>query len=589
MTEPNNPQNAEQWYSFLSDKLPPVRLSMIKRLQGKLSEPGCSVIQLSKLIKSDPLLCFHVALAAGTLHHEKQSEITGIDHAIGSLGLHKLDELINSLPTTRLNPTSTAQKMYFRSVANSHHAATQVQQWLKQCRGGMFAEESYLAALFYSIGHWMLWYFAPLHMSKIQIMIREKKASPELAETRILGCTIDGISKRLLTHWPASNLARVTLENSTPLNRQMILQLHQRALSDPRLDGDQLRQLNHLTQQKFFPVKLGNWLALAANYGWGNEATLHLIDIINDYLRAELDHTTAFLHQNCVLAARNYHVAGILSPATEMLMLDSELAPNYRLTAVDRKLFNLPATAQQQTAPAKAVNIPAAPTRPTDAPNSLAANLSADDINKDNADDFVIEISDSASETSPPAADTPNPADDFIDKDTYRQYLQRFNELGDYYSQGTQVLSDLLKGLVSGLGIKRAALIILPPKSKTIKVVKTAGFGGSHSLLNSTHALGPKSLFSRLNEKPACLLVNQSNREQIKAMLPSTFIPYVSDQNYLMISLFASNRSVVIIYADRDGTAEGVQDFHHQKFKDLCRSAGRCLDHVYKLRAGANK
>lgn len=589
MAESTNPQNAEQWFSFLSEKLPPVRLSIVKRLQNTLNEPGCSVIQLSKLIKGDPLLCFHVALAAGTLHNEKQSEITSIDHAIGSLGLHKLDELINSLPTTRLNPTSTVQKMYFRSVANSHHAAIQVQQWLKQCRGGMFAEESYQAALFYNIGHWMLWYFAPVHMSKIQIMIREKKASPELAETRILGCTIDGISKRLLTLWPISSLARITLENSTPLNRQMIIQLHQRALSDPRLDGDQLRQLNHLTQQKFFPVKLSNWLALASNYGWSSETTLHLIDIINDYLRAELDHTFAFLHQNCVLASRNYHVAGVLAPAAEMLMLNSDLSPNYRLTEADRKLFNLPPAKQQPLKQTTSATSVSPPNRSKDTPEGPAANLSADSTDKHNGAGYAIEITESAPETNIAPPDAVESDDGFLNKAIYQQYLQRFNKLGRDYSQSTQVLNDLLNGLTQGLGINRAALIILPPKSDTLKVVKTTGFEDGHPLANSTHILGPKSLFSRLNEKPGCLLINQSNREQIKMMLPHTFSPYVSDRNYLMLSLFAANRSMVIIYADRDATPEGVQAFHHKRFKDLCSSAGRCLDHVFKLRAGANK
>lgn len=574
MTEQQNPQNAEQWYRLLNEKQPPVRLSIIRRLQSKLSDPNCSVIHLSKLIKSDPLLCFHVALAAGRLHDEKKSEITSIDHAIGSLGLHKLEQLINSLPTIRLNPASTAQKMYFRAVANSHHAATQVHQWLKQCRGGMFAEESYLAALFYNIGHWMLWYFAPQQMTRIQVMIREKNAPPELAETRVLGCTIDAISKRLLTSWPVSSLARVTLENSTPLNRQMILQLHQRALSDPRLDSDQLRQLNHLTQQKFFPVKLGNWLALAANYGWGKEATLHLIDIINDYLRAELNHTFAFLHKNCVLASRNYHVPGTLSPATEMLMLDSDLSPGYRLTSADRTLFDLPPV-KPATQPGDTKASPA-----TSASENGAVNR--DKTAADSAADKPVDRQNQ--ETS--AAE---PEGDFRSKDIYRQHMQRFIEPGDSYTQGAQVLNDLLIGLTKGLGMKHAALIILPPKSNTLKVIKATGFEDGHPLPHSTHTLGPKSLFSRLNEKPGCLLINQTNRQQINMMLPATFSHHISDQDYLLMSLIASNKSVVIIYADREGDPAGIQSFHHKKFKDLCTTAGRCLDHVYKLRAGAKK
>jgi HD-like signal output (HDOD) protein len=562
MTEQRKPQNAEQWYLFLSDKQPPVRASMVLRFQRMLTDKNCSVIHLSRFIKTDPLLCFYVALTAGKLHGAKKSEITSIDHAIGSLGIRKLEQLINSLPTVRLKPTSTAQKMYFRSVANSHHAAIQARQWLIQCRGGMFAEESYQAALFYNIGHWLLWCFAPLQMSQIQILIREKQIHPELAEARILGSTIDAISKRLLSHWPISSLARITLETSSPLNKHMIMQLHQRALGDPRLQGNQLRQLNHLTQQKFFPVKLSNWLAFTANYSWKSEATLHLIDIINDYLRGELNHTCALLHKNCAAAARLYHVPGTLSPATEMLMLPSDLAPAYRLTQTDKKLF-----AQPQHGVVLAQQSPDKPTAISEANNTDRTSRTHHDTN-----------------------DTVNPSvakTDKLQQDAYQAYLEKFNVLGDSYTQGPQILTDLLKGLVRGVGMQRVALNILPPHSQTLKVVKAIGFEEGHPLPHSTHQLSPNSLFHQLNKKPACLLITQKNRQQVNTMLPATFSRSVSEQNYLFMSLIASNRSMVIIYADREGLPNGVQSTHHQQFKTLCLAAGRCLDQLYASRAGA--
>ncbi|WP_417225052.1 HDOD domain-containing protein [Amphritea sp.] len=579
MTEQQNPQNAEQWYRFLIDQQPPVRASIVKRFQRMLRDKNCSVILLSRFIKTDPLLCFYVALTAGKLHGEKKSEITSIDHAIGSLGIQKLEKLINSLPTTRLNPSSTAQKMYFRSVANSHHAAIQAQQWLIQCRGGMFAEESYQAALFYNIGHWLLWYFAPVHMSKIQILVREKQVSPELAEARILGSTIDAISKRLLTHWPVSPLARITLETSSPLNKQMVLQLHQRALGDPRLQGDQLRQLNHLTQQKFFPVKLSNWLTFSSNFSWASEATLQLMDIINDYLRAELDHTSAFLHKNCAMAARLYHVPGTLSPAAEMLMLESDLAPAYRLTPTDVKLFDLP------------------PLKPGLLPKQekTAAKYSAESLT-------ISSVRSPEEQQTPPAsikkAELGQNTDSkpifkaneaLQNQDLYQTYLKKFNDLGSAYSHGPQILTDLIKGLVSGVGMQRVALNILPPNSDTLKVIKATGFEDGHPMPHSSHQLTPNSLFYRLSQKPACLMITQENRQRVAAALPDTFKRSVSEQNYLFMSLVAANKSVIIIYADREGQPNGVEPVHHQKFKELCLAAGRCLDQLYISRAGVKK
>ncbi|WP_290701486.1 HDOD domain-containing protein [Amphritea sp.] len=584
MTEQQNPQNAEQWCGFLNNKRPPVRLSIIKRLEKKLSEKDCSVVDISRLIKADPLLCFHAALEASKLHDEKKSEVTSIDHAIGSLGLQKISILVKSLPSIRLNPASTAQKMYFRSIANSQHAAIQVRSWLKQARGSMFAEESYQAALFYDIGHWLLWLEAPSHMSKIQFLIRDKGISPDLAETQVLGCTLEAISKQLLNIWPVSQLGRIALEQDFTLNRQMITQLHQRALGDPRLHGDNLRQLNHLTQQKFFPVKLSIWLAHASSYDWGSEASLQITDIINDYLRSELNQTQALLHKNCAVAAQNYHVAGTLAPAAEMIMLPSDLHPAYRLTNADKKLFG-----EQSPNPALQIN-KVKSKRANDAADGTD-NQESKNRTKDNNSILVgnNEPTLAQDDKKPLDISEQEPEFDFLNQDIYEMYAERFIKRADQYTQGTQVLDDLLRGLTEGLGLKRLALNIIPPKSGTIKVVKGVGFEDGHPLLLSSHPLAANSLFFRLYEKQACILVTKENRQRIKSMLPGSYSRYVSDQNYLMMSLFAGSKPIAILYADREGQHDGVQNFHQEKFKYLSTAAGLCLKEVYKTRAGARK
>lgn len=578
MTEQRNPQNAEQWCRLLKDKRPPVRLSTIKRLDKKLNDKNCSVVNIGRLIKTDPVLCFHAVLEAARLHDEKNSEVTSIDHAIGSLGLQKLSQLVKSLPSIRLNPSSTAQKLYFRSVANSHHAAVQARSWLQQARGGMFAEESYQAALFYDVGHWILWLEAPWQMSQIQSLIRDKGITPECAETQILGCTIEAISKQLLSLWPVSQLARLTLEQDFSLNRQMITQLHQRALGDPRLQGDNLRQLNHLTQQKFFPVKLSIWLAHTTSYGWNSEASLQISDIINDYLRAELNQTQALLHQNCALSGQSYHVAGTLSPAAEMIMLPSDLHPAYRLTNADKKLFG-PEKTDSSTHLSTEKNKPIKEAEEPRPQQNKTVSVKSNSPQRAEPQDLTEK------KAKTPTLDAPELH--FLNQDIYEMYAQRFVKQASQYTQGAQVLDDLLTGLTKGLGLKRLALNIMPPKSNTIKVVRSVGFEKGHPLMLSNYQLAPDSLFFRLHEKPGCILVTTENRQRIRSMLPDDYSRHISAQNFLLMSIFAGKKPVAVLYADREGIPEGIQPFHQDKFKRLCIAAGHCLKELYKTRAGA--
>jgi len=537
------PQNANQWTEFLAGKKLPVRASVLARLRKQFEQNNTSLMALSKTIKSDPVLCLHVADLAGTLHQQKDSEVTSIDHAINSLGMQKLEQLLNSLAAIRLSPKSVAHKMYFRAIANSHHAATQARQWLNLYRGGLFAEESYLAALFYGAGHWLLWQFAPLHMSQIQTQIRERGITPELAETQILGCTVAAISKGLIEHWHVSPLALHTLKQESPLSKQIITNLHQRALGDPRLSSEDLRSLNHLIQQKSFPVYLANLLAWSVPYGWQSEKTLHIIDIINDYLKSELDCSLSLLHKNCALSARQYYVVGTLSPAAEMLMLPSQLQAGYKLSKAEQQHF-----AQSCPIPASEISAPQ---------NSEKTEVAAAQSDYLNVGLFA---------------------------DTAKQFLKH----PEQFSQASEVFNTLLSGLTEGLGMSRTALNIVSTKDDSLKVIRATGFDAGHPLQNSSHILGSNSLFLSLYDKSSCILVNESNRQRIKGMLPGSYSRHLSDSNYLLMSVFIGSKPAAVVYADREGKAGGALDFHHEKFKYLCFAAGECLKSVAKNKTGTN-
>ncbi len=539
MTEAVSPQGTQGWVEFLANKQLPVRNSVQQRLKRELQRNNANLKELGGLIKSDPVLCLYIVKAAGQLHAAKGSEVTSIDHAINSLGLDHIEDVAFRVPALKLNPASTAQKMYFRAIANSHHAAVQARSWA-QSRNSLFTEETFLAALFYGIGHWLLWHYAPLHMSEIQRKQREDGIDVVLAENDVLGSTIQEISLGLVDTWALSKLASTSLDHDTSPARKTLTQLHQRAMSDPRLGDEELRELNHLVQEKFFPVKLANWLALTVQLGWQSTKAMKIVDIINDYLKGTLSQTLALLHQNCAQASRGYHVPGSLAPAAEMLFIRSSLQVNFRLSP--REMQNLPRDCPR----------PATKRVPSDtAPNPTA---------------------------EPPAASraaTEKPS--FLNPHIYTQVAERLVKGSDLYTEPKHLLQGALQALHAGLGLERVVMHLVQSKNHRLRAALAQGLEPQHPFMGFSHNLEVPSLFKRLCEKPGCIWITAENRHKMLRLLPDSYHAFVPEQGSLLMSVFMDKRPVAIIHADRGSSQKTLGDFHHERFRYICSATSLAM------------
>ncbi len=536
-----SPYGVEAWVEYLKDKPLPVRNSILRRLQKQLRDPNIPLQTLKHTIKSDPVLCLHMVRKASELHAKVDSKVTSIDHAISSLGLDHIEAVLKKTSALKLNPSSVSQKMYFRYIAVSHHAATQALDWLQK-RNTTSIEETYLATLFYGVGHWILWQHAALHMSQIQIKIREEKTDVVLAESDILGCTIQEISQGLIDDWAISELASISLEHETSPNKRTLSQLHQRALGDPRLSDEDLRDINHLTQEKFFPVKLANWIALTANLGWTLTKTMKIIDIINDFLKGDITETIAMLHENCARSARQYHVAGTMAPAAEMLLIPSDMEINYRLSTKENQLLaqEMPAVVRPQ--------VQAPIPEPEEA----------------KSDALIIEA----------------PKADYLNQAIYDKITQRFLKDNDLYNQPKSILQSLIHGLNKGLGFDRVAILLVNNKANTIKTALSAGIPADHLLNSFQYSLEIPSLFKKLREKPGCILVNPANMEQMQRMLPESYDSCCPKNGFLLMSLFYGKKPIAIIHADYGDNGPEISDFHHKKFRYICSAATLSLKNL---------
>jgi len=532
------PQGVETWVEFLKDKPLSVRNSIQMKLRKKLRSDSTTLADLSQLVRLDPVLALAIVRKAAALHHQKGSEVTGIDHAVHSLGMDLIAEALATVPALKLNPTSVAQKMYFRAIANSHHAATQA-FYLSQKRNAMFAEETYLAALFYGVGHWALWMHAPLHMSRIQVKIREEGIDTVLAETDVLGCTIQELSKGLVEAWQLSSLAEESLDHDKSPSREQLQNLNLRATDDMRLSEEEIRETNHLVQQKFFPVKISNWLALTTPLGWSHPKSLRVVEVFNDFLKADMDETAAELHQNCAKSSRQYHVPGTLTPAADMLMLPSNVQAPYKLSAREEAQY---------------LKTSAAPIRPREKPPVTSE------------------------EKSMPPADSPKrPPAAFADQNIYAQIAQRFLKGYHGYTEPRHILQGLLQGLNRGLGMKRVIFYRIQPRNMQMKVASSIGMSPDFPLEALNFELNVPSLFKRLSDKPSCIWITDSSRSEMLRMMPEVTHSLVAADGAMMMSLFLDNRPIGIVHIDSPSNDANLVSFHHERFRYMCSAATLAL------------
>lgn len=520
--------SATAWTTYLADRPLPTRLSSLQRLKRETASDRGTLMSITAIIKADPVLCLQVVRLAQALHARKGSDVTGIDHAIGSLGMERLGQLAKECEALRLHASCSAELQYFRAIANSHHAATQCAQWLR-ARHATYAEKGWVAALCYGVGFWSLWRHAPLHMHRIHCRIRDAGLDPIDAQIETLGCSVQQISLGLAQAWQLPPLIIAALDNETSPSRRTLDKLHQRSLSDPRLNKDDLRSLSHLLQQHFFPVKLANWLVQTTQLGWSTTRALGMYDIVNDYLGKELQQTTALIHQNCALAAQQYHVPGTLAPAAEMLFItsDSQLDQTLGERELQRYSGRYP--------------------EPAPLPD--------------------------------PSLASQTPAATFADAQAYQQINQRLLHGYNLYTRPGHILQGLLLGLSQGLGLNRLALQVVRSKQQ-LKTAQVMGIDDDDPITRLEAELDRSLLLKQLCTRPGCIWLSASTRPRLLPMLPTSYRAALGEQDGLMMCIFAHGKPVALLYGDLGNATSTLESFHRDQFRALCTAASGALDRM---------
>jgi HD-like signal output (HDOD) protein len=515
----------QAWTQYLSIRDLPARASTIKRLRKLIDSDKSTVQQLANIVRKDPVLTLYVVRAAQLKHNETNTEVKSILHAVTSLGYDGITEIAKHIQPMSLNPTNIQQKRFLHAISDSHHGAYQLQEWM-HLKSLPLIDESYLAALFYSIGFWALWFHAPLHMQKIQKRIHENKEPPIAAEKDVLGCTMQMISQNLAKTWQLSELTQLSQDHSTSPTIQTLKKLHRRALKDPNLSSQEVRKLNHITQQKYFPIKLANWIALTSARDWYSAPTMRNVDLISDYLGKSPEQTIALIHATCAKSSRDYFAPGISSPAAQLLFIDSNINIHYKMGAKELSLI-------QSKYP-----IPQVPMiKPYD-----------------------VTIHD----------------DDYQNKTFYQSIETLLKaDLEDLkFKKMTQVLSALIQGLEKGLGIKRVTLFSISRNTQQIKAIQSVGFEESHPMRSFQSSTASPDLFNSVCEKANYIVFDKLTSKKLSPTINKNFRSVCNDE-FMLLSLFKDSAPLALVYIDNQTSS--LSNFARERSRNLCDLAMNCL------------
>ncbi len=541
----------DAWAQFLADKPLPVKSQTIQRLKTETAKPQCSLQNLAPIISADPAFTLHLIRRSNELGQRNDNETNSVDLGISILGMDHIIKLIDEVPIIKLNPLSVPHRWYYRSLDNSLHAAFQAADFCLFPNPKIVADTK-LAALFYSVGSWSLWRYAPVEMSAIMDLVYRYKKPPIQAQQHVLGCTIQEISAQLIEDWKISALASQALAQKIQASEKVLTHLQVFTTAPDSLSESQQKAMRHLMSSKYYPVKLANWFIEATQIDWGSDATLLLQQCIADLLKSDEDQSRTRLLQNTLQVSRLTQTDGLLTPAARLLMLPS----NHYLPYVMGK------DAEQQ-------------------PSSRSATDNPTDKHSNTSEEQQTVRDDSAETTSDSSNTTPEyiTTNDFKNKKLFQQACQRLLNAEGCHNEA-DVYKTLIHGLKEALGFERCCLLKVR-EDHTLAVSALSGYEEDDPMRRFSQKLSVQGLIQQLSKKSSAAHMNETNRLQMKLQMSDRFKACSHQTSFVITSLHHHTQPMLFVYADYGDMDTEISPFFFKYFKAICNAAGKRLNQLH--------
>lgn len=206
-------RDRDLWIKYISERSLPMFGCSAQSVLALSADNQISLKVLAESVGRDAVLAARVLQIANSEYYNRdQKPITNIKRAILHLGFNKLYEICLTVSFIDGLINEYAPSHLVNLMARSFHAAIQARTLAEQLEVA-YADEIYIATLFYRLGEIAFWSLSGKISEKQFIEYSELANLPQTVQESLLGVTFKQITFGLIEEWNLSRLLQNTLFN----------------------------------------------------------------------------------------------------------------------------------------------------------------------------------------------------------------------------------------------------------------------------------------------------------------------------------------------------------------------------------------
>ncbi|MCB1950265.1 hypothetical protein, partial [Nitrosomonas sp.] len=138
------------------------------------------------------------------------------------------------------------------------------------------------------------------------------------------------------------------------------------------------------------------------------------------------------------------------------------------------------------------------------------------------------------------------------------------------------------RGFQAGLKFNRAFFAMPETQNGQTCLVSRFMFGNETGLQDLRIPVTGRNLFQRLLESPQAIHCKAGNRKAVLGLLPGNFRDVIQTDEFFVMTIRTSRKTLGIVYADRYGNDYGLDARDYEKFRQLCQLLAKGFERLGK-------
>lgn len=565
----NIPHRLAHWCNTLQPQQLPVDQTVRQQAIHKLRSPAANARNIATIIERCPVLSLLLFCETNRQLKHTDSHCQNLVHAIGLLGMPRIETLIKKTAVFNDKHISeAAREGYHRALATSLLAADWAKQWcLLSSHWQAHSELLYWATLFQRTPLWALWLEDSSTMTarEYQRAMRNGAGQPSPSE---LGAPVNVIIEAVGQRWHLPEFCQQSWQQHFIGSGRDWLSLE---------IGIEQQQQAHFCHHPAFAVALANQLADQTSWCWSDHRASRLFKLlaasVNDPRAISLSHQQVasssrqralpFASELLCDYQRSVDLLNRREAPTIVVVDDKTLQPKINLSGVNTPAQQ-PSTRQKANSQATSEQLQPQTTSqlPPQQQPSPEPPCDSDDI-----------VSVANIDINPSPATEPAP-------DPFQTALLRLSKQTDSFDDQHQLFKYLLQNLYQQLKLSRCSASLYNPANRELRTLYSLGAADNPAFKNFRHTIKGSDFFSMLLKKPTSFQLHAANYQKFWPLLPSRFRDTIKTPQFFIMSLFIDDQPFALIYSDCAGQVNKLTSSQYQQFKQLCAAANRCLDAI---------